>query len=136
MAGKDYLVYLSSDGTSGGTDTLVEDQGDLTINPGKSLNKTNYKDSSKTAQGNEGWSATFNTGAREPLGTGQALLFDAMDNGGAQHVTIKSATTGSITWEGPIKLNVTSITLPVSGEPGFAIEMHEDGVITRGTVAA
>lgn len=135
MAGKDYLVYLSSDGTSSGTDTLVEDQGDLTINPGKPLSKTSYKDSSRTAQGNDGWSASFTTGAREPLGTGQALLWTAMDNGGAQHVTIKSATTGAITWEGPIKLTVTQVTLPTTGEPGFQVEMMEDGVVTRGTTA-
>lgn len=135
MSGKDYLVYLSSDRTAIGDDTLVEDQGDLQINPGKSLNTTAYKDTSKTAQGNDGWSATFTCGAREPLGTGQALLLDAMDNGGTQHVTIKSAVTGAVTWEGPIKLTVTTIDHPTSGETAYSVEMREDGVITRGTAA-
>lgn len=135
MAGKDYKVYLSADRTSAGADTLVEDQGDLTINIGKPISKTSYKDSSKSAQGNDGWSASFTMGVREPLGTGQALVWDAVDNGGAQHVTIKSAITGGIEWEGPIKLTVTQITLPVSGEPGFQVEMMEDGVVARGTTS-
>lgn len=135
MAGKDYLIYLSADGSSSGADTLVEDQGDLTINTGKTLSKTSYKDSSKSAQGNDGWSASFSTGLREPLGTGQALLFDAMDNGGNQHITIKSATTGGIEWEGPVKINVTQISLPVSGEPGLSVEVHEDGVVARGVTS-
>lgn len=133
MAGKDYLVYLSADGTSAGADTPVEDQSDLTINPGKPLQRTAYKDGAKTAQGNDGWSASFSMGVQEPLGAGQALVFSAMDNGGNQHVTIKSSTTGGVVWEGPIKLTITDIAHPVSGEPAISVEMSEDGTITRGT---
>lgn len=133
MAGKDYLVYLSDDGTDTGSDTLVEDQGDLSINPGKPLSSTSYKDGAKTAQGKEPFSARFTMGIREPLGTGQSLVFDAFDNDGSQHMTIKSATTGGIEWEGAVKLTVTEITHPVTGEPAVSVEMMENGAITRGT---
>jgi len=133
MSGKDYMVYLKDDGLVGGVDTLIEDQGDLTIRPGKPLERTNYKDGSKTAQGNDGWSASFNTGLREPVGTGQQLVFDAFDNGGDQYMVIKSLTSGAIKYEGPIKLSVEEIAHPVTGEPALQIEMSEDGTIIRGT---
>ena len=135
MAGKDYKVYLKDNGLVGGTDTLIEDQGDLTIRPGKPLERTNYKDGSKTAQGNDGWSASFTTGLREPVGTGQQLLFDAQDNGGDQYVVIKSPTSGAIQYAGPIKLSIEEITLPTTGEPGLQVELSEDGTITRTTTA-
>lgn len=134
-SGKKQLVYLSATRLSAGADTVIEDQGDLQINPGIPLQTTAYKNSSKTAQGNEGWSATMTVGVREPLGTGQALLFDAIDNDGDQWVTIKSATTGAIQYEGPIKLTITQIGHPINGESEYQVEMRENGTMTRSVVA-
>jgi hypothetical protein len=133
MSGKDYLVYISDDGTDTGTKTLIEDQGDLTINLGKPLERTTYKDGAKTAQGNDGFSASFSMGHREPLGTGQQLVLDAVEAGGDAYCWIESATSGGVTWAGQMKVTLTEISFPVTGEPGWTIELSEDGTITRGT---
>lgn len=133
MSGKDYKVYLSDDGTPGGVITLIEDQGDLTIRIGKPLERTTYKDGAKTAQGNDGWSASFTMGLREPLGTGQQLVFDAVDNGGDAYMQVKSPTTGAIQYAGQVKISTEEVAFPTTGEPALQIEMSEDGTITRST---
>ena len=133
MAGKDYLFHLKDDGLVGGADVLIEDQGDLTIRIGLPVTLTAYKDGAKSAQGNDGFSLSVACGLREPLGTGQQLLFDASDNLGDQYFVVKNPASGAIKYEGPCKLSIEEITLPTSGEPGLQVEVFEDGTIIRGT---
>lgn len=135
MSGKDYLVYISSDGTSLGTKTEVEFQGDLRVNDGRTVERTNYKNGSKTAQGNDGFSASFEMALDEPVPTGIALVLAASDNDSDTYIWIEPAATGGRRWEGPVKAIVTEFSLPVSGEPACTVELSENGTMTVGTVA-
>lgn len=135
MSGKDWKVYISSDGTSSGTMTAIEDQGDLSVNPGKTLSRTPYKDGSRTAQGADGWSASYQGALRAPLGTGQALLVAAFNAGGDAYIQVKSTITGGIEWAGDVKVNITGFEFPVDGEESVTVEFSEDGTVTQGTTS-
>ncbi|MAI35082.1 MAG: hypothetical protein CMM07_25870 [Rhodopirellula sp.] len=135
MSGKNYLLYISDDGTVTGNKVLVESQGDLTLNTGLTVERTNFKDVSKTAQGNDGFSATFNMGLDEPVSAGQDLLVAASDGGGEGYFWIETATVGGFRWHGPMTVILSQASFPVSGEPDFSIELSENGTITRETVA-
>lgn len=134
MAGKDYKVFISSDGTSGGTKTEVEFQGDMTVNLGRPLSRTNYKNGSKTAQGNDGFSASFQMGIDEPLPAGEVLVWNAHDNGGDAYIWIESSVSGGQSFEGPMKISVQSIEMPTTGETVTQVELSEDGNVVRSTV--
>ncbi|MEL6310750.1 MAG: hypothetical protein AAFQ17_00030 [Pseudomonadota bacterium] len=133
MSGKDYLVYLSDDGTSTGNMTQIEDQGDLTVQPNKPNQRTTYKQGSKTAQGNDGWEATFTMGHREPLAQGQQLAWSQFEAGGDTYMEIKSAISGGVQWAGPVKIAISDFGFPVSGEPTVSVQLSENGTIVRGT---
>lgn len=135
MSGKDWIVQISNDHTSLGTPTSIEDQGDLTVTPGKTLNRTAYKDSSRTAQGNEGWSATYNGALRTPLGTGQALLWAAYTGDLTTYIWVTSSTTGGVEWEGPVKVLIDTFEFPVDGEENVSVTFSENGTMTEGLTA-
>ncbi|MEY8099585.1 hypothetical protein AB9F29_19575 [Falsihalocynthiibacter sp. S25ZX9] len=134
MSGKDYLLYISADGTSVGAKTAIELQGDMSLNFGKSVSKTAYKNGAKSSQGNEGISGSCSFGDEAPLPAGIVLLWDAHDNDGAAYLWIESSKTGGKTWEGNFKVAITELTAPTEGEVSHSLEFSEDGTITRGTV--
>lgn len=135
MSGKDYKVFISSDHTDTGTKTEVEFQGDLRINDGRSVERTNYKNGSKTSQGTDGFSASFEMGLSEPLPVGMGLVFAASDGDLQTYIWIEPTATGGRKWAGPMKAIVTEISAPTNGEPTCQVELSEDGTITVGVVA-
>lgn len=135
MSGKDYLVYISDDGTETGSKTEVEYQGDLRVNDGRTAERTNYKNGSKTAQGTNGFMASFEMGLDEPIPTGIAAVLAASDNDSDSYVWIEPTATGGRRWEGPVKFVVTESSFPVNGEPSCSVEVSENGTMTVGTVA-
>jgi len=134
MSGKDYLVYISDDGTSLGTKTEVEFQGDLRVNDGRTVERTNYKNGSKTSQGTDGFSANFEMALDEPLPTGIAAVLAASDNDSDTYAWIEPTATGGRRWEGPVKFIVTEFSMPTSGQPSCTVEVSENGDMTVGTV--
>jgi hypothetical protein len=132
--GKDYKLFLSSAGTAATPLVEIEYQGDLTINTGKTNERTAFKNGSVTAQGNSGWMATCSIGLREPMPAGQDIIFDHSDAGTSVFMAVKAAT-GTLMYSGVVKIAVTEIPNPVSGVRVATIDLSEDGVITRGVAA-
>lgn len=133
--GKNYKLYISSTGVSGGTMTEVELQGDLTINPGLTNERTAYKNGAITAQGNDGFSASCVIAPNEPLSTGQQLVYTHWNtNGGSSYMEIKSSTTGSIKWAGPVMLALTQLSANVKGVVEWTLDISENGTIVRSVV--
>jgi len=135
MSGKNYKLFISSDGTNTGTKTEVEYQGDMALDFGKSISRTGYKNGAKSSQGNNGMSGTVEIGDEAPMPAGVVLLWDAHDNGGEAYLWIESAKTGGQKWEGKFKLSIQNKNMPTEGEVAHTVEFSEDGAITRGTVA-
>lgn len=135
MAGKDYKFYISDDGTAAGNKQLVEAQGDFTLNPGVTQNKTAYKDKSKTALGRDGFTGTFTMGLDEPASAGQVLLLDAFDNDGKIYGWFETETSGGFSYAGNMSVIIDQAEFPVDGEPSYSIALSEDGVVSRSTVA-
>lgn len=133
--GKNLKLYVSSTGVSGGTMTEVELQGDLTINPGLTNERTAYKNGAITAQGNDGFSASATIGMNQPMSTGQQLLYTHWNtSGGSSYIEIKSTVTGSIKWAGPVLVNFTQISAPVKGAEEWTVDISENGTIVRSVV--
>jgi hypothetical protein len=133
--GKNYKLYVSSTGAAGGTMTEVELQGDLTINPGLTNERTAYKNGAVTAQGNDGFSASCVIAPTEPMSVGQQLVYTHWDtNKGASYIEIKSTTTGSIKWAGPVLLSITQITANVKGVVEWTLDISENGTVVRSIV--
>ena len=133
-SGKDYKLFVSSAGTTATPLVEVEYQGDLTINTGKTNERTPFKNGSMTAQGNSGFSASCSIGLREPMPAGQDLIFEHSDAGSHVYVEIKGPT-GAMKFSGVVMIAVTEIPNPVSGVRVATVDISEDGQITRGVVA-
>jgi hypothetical protein len=134
MAGKTTKVFISNDGTSGGSMIEIENQGDLSLNLGKPLNRTSYKNGSVSAQGEDGISGSFTMGLKRPAGTGQALVLAAHDNVGECYLEIKDSVTGGQKWVGDFLISLTSVNEPTDGEHEYTVEFSENGTITRSAV--
>lgn len=134
-SGKTFLAYISSNGTSGGTKTLVENQGDLTISTGKTNESTQFKDSTRTAQGNAGWSAQFEIAQTAPLSTGANLLRTASNNGGAAYMWFEGLEAGSIRYAGNVIVSITENKSGVNGVRMLTVQVNENGAMTETTVA-
>lgn len=134
MSGKDYKFYVSSDGTSTGVKTEVEFQGDMTVNEGKPINRTAYKNGTTVRHGEEGFSGSVVIAPREPLSAGQAILMGHYDAETACHCWIETATTGGQSWEGPLKFSVGDWPLSTDGEFEVTVEFAEDGNVVRSVV--
>lgn len=129
--GKDFKVFISSDGTVSGTKTEIEYQGDLTITTGRTNESTNFKNGTITAQGNAGFSATMQVAATAPLGTGAALLRTASNNGGSTYMWFESTVVGSINYAGPVKASVTQDASGVNGVRTWDVQINENGAIVE-----
>jgi hypothetical protein len=132
--GKDYRLFLSSAGTANTPMVEVEFQGDLTMNTGKTNERTPFKHGSVTAQGNSGWSASCQIGLREPMPAGQDIVFVHSDAGTPVFMQVKGPT-GTMMYSGVVKVAVTEIPAPVNGVRVATVDLSEDGIITRGTAA-
>lgn len=132
--GKDYRLKVSTAGTAATPLAEVEFQGDLTINTGKSNERTAMKNGSVTGQGDAGWSATCQIALREPMPAGQAELWDAHDAGTPIYIDI-SGPTGGLHYTGVVKVAITEVNAPVSGAGLYTVDLSQDGTMTRGTVA-
>lgn len=125
--GEDLLFYLSSDGTSGGTETAVELQGNLTINPGHSISNTVYKNGEEGTVNRAGWGATFEMGNSAPLATGEALVWAAHDSRAITYFWIRNATTGGIEFAGQCRVAINSFGSPSTGPNNVSVAIGAVG---------
>ncbi len=129
--GKDYRLSLSSAGLATTPLVEIEMQGDLTINLGKSVERTPFKNGAMTAQGENGWSASFQMGMVEPMPAGQTILWGHHDAGTTVYMEVRPATAGRMRFAGPVKVAITELPNPVNGLRTATVELSQDGVITR-----
>lgn len=135
MSGKKTRLWVSSSGAVASTPLIeVEFQGDMSINTGKTAERTNFKNGATTAHGNAGWSASLTIGERIPLGTAQQILWDHHGDESALYMEVKGET-GSVTYEGTVKVVITEDSAPVNGSRIFTVQLSEDGVVEQGVAA-
>lgn len=130
--GKDYKLFISTAGTAVTPLVELEFQGDLTINTGKSVERTPFKNGAITAQGENGFSFNVQMGLREPMPAAQTKIWEHSDSGDAIYAVIKGAT-GTLQFAGTFKLAITELPNPVNGIRVATVEFSQDGTVTRGT---
>ena len=133
--GSDLLLFISADGTASGAKTAVELQGDLTINTGKSITQTPYKNGQAAHHSKSGWSATTTIGNQAPMGAGQALVFAAHDNETKTYFWVQNGETGGVEYEGECKIAISTINAPTSGGTTSQITIAADGAEPTRSVA-
>ncbi|MEO0485272.1 MAG: hypothetical protein AAF092_05115 [Pseudomonadota bacterium] len=78
-SGYDMIVKMSRTGQEGGEMVELEIQGDLTINPGKSMNQERYKNAIIAVHNDTGMTAQCTVGIERPQPEGQGLVWQAHD---------------------------------------------------------
>lgn len=136
--GKDYLVYVSLDDTDNDTPANaieVEFQGDLTINTGKAVNTTTYKNGQRSSTSLSGFNASFSMGNKAPLSQAEAKIWQLHDDETAGFVYIKNSLTGGLEFKFPAKVAIPTLNAPVSNPAEVQVVFSADGTVTRGTAA-
>lgn len=128
--GKDLLLFVSA--TTGGTFTELELQGDLRINPGKSLSSTKYKNGEEAAQNDAGFSCSLNMANSAPMATTEALIWTLHDSGDVGYFEIRNAKTGGIEFEFAGRVAITDFNSPTSGANAVSVSIGAVGTVTRG----
>ena len=129
MQGREYRLFVSTAGTAATPVAQVEMQGDLTINPGRTLERTGFKNGAVTAQGDNGWSATFQMALQEPIPAGQLPIWDAHDNATPLYIEVRPASgTGRMRWTGTVLVAITEIPNPVNGVRVATVELSQSGL--------
>lgn len=131
--GRDLILNVSNDGTNViGTAIPVENQGDTTVNGGKSVSPTVYKNGQTVSQNDAGKTVTLTMGLTAPVGTAQGLLLDLDDSGDSSFFWLINARTGGIEWEFEGKVGVGTINSPVNGDSSAQVTIGIVGDWTRG----
>lgn len=136
VTGKDWRVFVSSDGTSGGTKTELECQGDLTINTGKTTNRTRAKNCVHAYTSDDGYGVEASFLEELPLGTAQALLWTSHDAEDARHYWFENTNATGMSFAGSFRVVVTQIGAPEDGVATHSVTWTQDGAVTRGAVSA
>lgn len=130
--GREYLLYVSSDGTALGSETEIENQGDLVINPGKSTQQSVYKNGQNTSQNDAGKNLTLTVGMTAPVGVGQGLLLDLNDSGDDSYFWVRNSKTGGLEYTFTGKVAIQSINTPINGDASSSVSIGVQGNWTRG----
>jgi len=133
--GRDLIISVSSDGTAAGTPIEIENQGDLTINPGLTANTTVYKNGQSTNHNDAGKSVSFTMGLTAPMGTGQDQILNLNDSKADSYFWITNAVTGGIEFEFSAKTAIASLGSPVNGDNTAQVSLGIVGDWTRGVAA-
>jgi len=136
MQGRDYQLKLTANGLSGGTKKTVAYQGDLNLETGDGVTRTNYKAGyAYTAKTSSGYQITLPVLLEAPADEGLQLLLDAVDSGDRVYAYIESDTVGSQYWHGKFKVAMTTVPMGVDGNVDAVFTLSQDGTITRAVVA-
>ena len=134
---EDFRLFLSSDGTSSGTEVLLECQGATTLATGKGVSRVVCKGGeshSFISKGGEEITGVFRL--HRPLGVAQALIMDAAEDSANVYAWLKDVNAGGISFAGEWLPVVTNIANPEGGNPVEAsFTLSAQGAVTRGTVS-
>ena len=129
---KKFKIHISSDGTSSGTKTELEGQGDATINTGKSSERVQTKNETFSYNADAGMSITSSFVAKRPLATAQALLWTAHDNDSTVYAWIEDDEASGLSFAGDFRVSISEIDAPVDGGQTHNVTLSAEGTITRG----
>lgn len=133
--GRDFIISISSDGTSGGTPTEIEFQGDLQMNFGNSIQTTVYKNGQNTNHNDAGKTVSFSIGVVAPVATAHALLLALDESRDSSYFWINNAKTGGLEFEFAAKAAISGLNSPVNGDNVANVELGIEGTWTRGAAA-
>ena len=131
--GKELLLQISATGTTTTGMLDVPMQGDLTVNPGKSINVTKYKNGQQTAQQDAGFTLSFEMGNVAPLSAAETRIWALHDTGELMAFKVKNAVTGGIEFSGTGRVAIQTMGAPTSGPTAVSVQIGADGTVTRGT---
>lgn len=129
--GKKWKLTISDNGTPTGTMIEVESQGDLQINPGKTVAPTVYKNAQKATHNDAGFSITLNIGMVAPTPTGQGLLLALNDSEAESYFELQNALTGGVEYHFDGKVAIQNINSPINGDNIMAVQIVAEGSVTR-----
>lgn len=130
--GKEFLLQISATGVTTTGMLEVPMQGDLTINPGKSINVTKYKNGQQTAQQDAGFTLSFEMGNVAPLATAEQRIWSLHDTGDLCAFKVKNTVTGGIEFSGLGRVAIQTLGAPTSGPSSVSVQLGADGAVTRG----
>lgn len=135
-AGKEYLVWLTTNGLVGGTQVAVDYQGDLKPKTGKGNKRTVFKQGQAwTAQSDDGFEFDLPILLAEPAGTALALMLDAHDNATEVYCFVQTSKTGGQRWSGKMKCTMTDGDMSVSNAALATFNFSQSaGTFVRTTV--
>lgn len=129
--GKELLLEVSQTGVATTPILEVTMQGDLTINPGKSIQVTKYKNGQVTAQQDAGFTCSFEMGNVAPLTAAEQRIWSLHDTGDLAFFRIKNAVTGGIKFEFLGRVAIQTMGAPTSGPTSISVQVGADGSVTR-----
>lgn len=133
--GRDLILELSTAGVATTAMLEIPMQGDLTINPGKSIQVTKYKNGQTSAQQDAGFTASFEMGNMAPLTAGETRVWSLHDTGELCAFRIKNRVTGGIEFQGQARVAIQTFAAPTSGPSSVSVQIGADGTVTRSVAA-
>lgn len=133
--GKEYKIKVSPTGVTNTGLLEIPMQGDLTINPGKSIQTTRYKNGQVSAQQDAGFTCSFEMGNVSPLSAAETRIWALNDSGELAFFEIENSVTGGIEWSFTGRVAIQSMGTPVSGPTSISVQVGADGTPTRSVAA-
>lgn len=133
--GREFLLEISATGVTTSGMLTIPMQGDLTINPGKTIQVTKYKNGQTSAQQDAGWTASFEMGNVAPLSVAETRIWSLHDTGELCAFRVKNAVTGGIQFEGQARIAIQTMGAPTSGPASVSVQIGADGNVTRSVAA-
>lgn len=129
--GKELLIEVSQAGVVQTPVLVIPMQGDLTINPGKTVQVTKYKNGQSTAQQDAGFTCSFEMGNVAPLSTAETRIWALHDTGELAFFRIRNSVVGGIQFEFQGRVAIQTMGAPTSGPTAVSVQIGADGSVTR-----
>lgn len=129
--GKQYLLFVSATGVT--TTGLLEVplQGDATINFGKSIQVTKYKNGQSSAQSDQGVTINIEIGNAAPMAAGETRMWALHDSGDLAFFELQSSVNGAVEFSFQGRVAMSSMSAPVSGPTSVSMQIGVEGNMTR-----
>lgn len=133
--GSSLLLFVSATGVTTTGLLEVPMQGDLRVNPGKTVQTTTYKNGQSAFMANAGFTVTLNMGNTAPLSPAETRMWDLTDTGELAYFEVQNAVTGGLEWSFIGRAAVSDFSAPTSGDTTTTLTVAADGQPTRSVAA-
>lgn len=131
---RDFKLFVDNDDATP-VKTEVEGVQNVTISPGKGVERVVTKSDMYTYQTDAGFSATADVVVELPLGAGQALIWGNHQAGTVRKCYLEGTLPGSQSFEFNARFAVSSIPSPERGVQMWSLEISADEEPTYSVVA-